>query len=82
MTVKQNQNWQSAKPNRRKTLFQVRIEPNLRNQVREISHLTCQSLSSIAEGAFLDFIQKNRTGLRDQISVKQESWTALLGRQS
>ena len=70
------------KTNRRKELFQVRIQPTLRNQVRDISHLTSQSLSSIAEEAFLDFIQKNCPGLRDQMSVKQESWTALLGRQS
>ena len=80
--MKANQTWPITKTNRRKELFQVRIQPTLRNQVREISHLTGQSLSSIAEEAFLDFIQKNRTGLRDQISVKQESWTALLGRQS
>lgn len=80
--MKANQTWPITKTNRRKELFQVRIQPTLRNQVREISHLTGQSLSSIAEEAFLDFIQKNRTGLRDQMSVKQESWTALLGRQS
>ncbi|MAT76301.1 hypothetical protein CMK14_14280 [Candidatus Poribacteria bacterium] len=80
--MKPNQTWPITKTNRRKELFQVRIQPTLRNQVREISHLTGQSLSSIAEEAFLDFIQKNRTGLRDQMSVKQESWTALLGRQS
>ena len=76
-----NQTWQSAKPNRRKTLFQVRIEPTLRNQVREISHLTNRTLSSIAEEAFQDFIQNNRTGLKTQMSAKQQSWTALLGGQ-
>ena len=56
--MKPNQTWPITKTNRRKELFQVRIQPTLRNQVREISHLTGQSLSSIAEEAFLDFIQK------------------------
>ena len=56
--MKANQTWPITKTNRRKELFQVRIQPTLRNQVREISHLTGQSLSSIAEEAFLDFSQK------------------------
>ena len=80
--MKPNQTWSTTKPNPRKELFQVRIQPTLRNQVREISHLTDRSLSPITEEAFVDFIQKNRTGLRNQMSVKQQSWTALLGGQS
>ena len=56
--MKPNQTWPITKTNRRKELFQVRIQPTLRNQVREISNLTGQSLSSIAEEAFLDFSQK------------------------
>ena len=80
--MKTNQTWSTTKPKSRKQLFQVRIQSTLRNQVREVSQLTDRSLSSITEEAFQDFIQKNRTGLRNQMSVKQQSWTKLLGGQS
>ena len=51
------------------------------NQTWSITQ-TNRSLSSITEEAFQDFIQKNRTGLRNQMSVKQQYWGKLLGGQS
>jgi len=80
--MKTNQTWSTTQTKSGKQLFQVRIQSTLSNQVREVSQLTDRSLSSITEEVFQDFIQKNRTGLRNQMSVKQQSWGKLLGGQS